>query len=168
VTATDKAVEVNPGFPRHLLPRVWQWILPHKSKLIGDYGPQSMEAFMQEWDFPTTLANAWTVQVDGEVGGIVHFSQPFNGVMEMHAYFPHYTFKSSIMQRGLEGAIQRAFAANADARKIEWRGFETCSTMVHVLRKVGGGKDARIENGALQDGRWCPIVQMGILREKVI
>lgn len=166
---TKIQIDVKCGFPRHLLPRVWSWIEPHKAKLLADADPHSLPEFMAAWDHPTILASAFELKVDGELGGVVRFTPPKRGVSEVIAFFPGYTFRQTVIQSGFVEALGKWFAANEECRKVEWRGMASQSgEFVGALRRAGGGKEAVIEHGALQDGRWVRTVQMGILREAVI
>ncbi len=167
-TGVEESIEVKCGFPRHLLPRVWSWIEPHRAKLFDDFGPQDITEFMAQWDYPAILAASWQVTIDGSVGGIVRLSECRRGVMQMQPYFPQRTFKPVVIATALEQTIQQAFAATPEARKIEWRGFEGGANLIGAIRRIGGSREALIQRGALQGGRWVPVVQMGVLREEVI
>jgi len=169
MTNPAQTVKVAAGFERHLLPRVWGWIEPHREKLMGDHDPQSVQEFMASWDHPNILANSFTVKVDGELGGVVRFSAVRRGIAEAVAFFPRYTFRQNVLQQGLAEALRSYFAANADLRKVEWRGMlDQSAQVVGALRPIGGRKEATVEHGALQGGRWVKVVQVGILREAVI
>jgi RimJ/RimL family protein N-acetyltransferase len=159
-------VEVKPGFPRHALPRVWQWIEPHRAKLLDDNGPENLRQFMAAWDQEWLLQMSLQVLCDGELAGFVHLTGKRASVLT--CYFPRESYRTKLVEEALRQAIREFAFGTLGALKVEWRGFRSQSTLVGVLRKLGGKKEAEILRAGLQGGQWVPMVQMGVLREEVI
>ena len=66
-------IELRKPFPFHEAPRVWAWSQEFRHMVQDDFGPQTLEAYIEDWRAQEALLNAFP-QFKARVHGIdVHF-----------------------------------------------------------------------------------------------
>ena len=68
-------VELASPFPLEALPRIWRWVESFRDQISDDFGPQTLDEFVEaaraRWDQQTT----WAIYGAGELGGLIAFER---------------------------------------------------------------------------------------------
>src|SRR4051812_28757179 len=89
-------------FPAYAWPSVWEWIRPFKERVSDDFGPQTLDDFVEFSVERARNAKTWAVFRDGEMGGLISIEHMTPVVVSSHV-----VFKRSFWGEGTVSAAMR-------------------------------------------------------------
>lgn len=155
-------VRIESPFPLYAVPRVWTWLERVRKHVADDFGPQTLEAFLAQWE--TSKAMTWGVWRDGELGGMVSFeaASPVLGVM-------HFVFKQSFWGKETTDAALREICAQIFATgiaKIAAFVFRDNRNVIGLVHRMGGKTEGVLRSHTQRNGRLVDMVAIGFLKEE--
>lgn len=160
-------IRLEEPFPEWAWPEVWLWTRDIRNRIMDDFGPQDVVAFV-EWAIQlqerARVWGVWRRTAEGEeLGGLVTF-EPANPVMGV----THVVFRKSFWGRdttveALRQAYSLVFASGI--LKISSVVFQDNHT-VRALARRGGAREEGIFLGhTLRGGKPTNMVALGIRKE---
>jgi RimJ/RimL family protein N-acetyltransferase len=124
-------IEVISPFPVESLPRVWAWTENFRARISDDFGPQTLEEFIDAMLMNEGQQKTWAVYADGELGGMITYQRltPWLGTA-------HCVFKPEFQGR-LPGSRLEPRIAAEPRRRIA---VDACTSAVREMFEQGIGK----------------------------
>lgn len=160
---TDERLRVESPFPEYALPRVWTWIQDFRWRVSDDFAPDSLEAFVAEWQARREKQRTWAVYRGPEIGGLVTF-EPWSPV----AGTSHCLFKRSFWgHRTTIPALQAVYAEifAGGCEKILSLAFKDNANILGLARAIGGQKEGVLRKQTRRRGELVDMIAIGLLKE---
>jgi RimJ/RimL family protein N-acetyltransferase len=132
------AVEVVEPFPRWAWPRIWTWMQEFRSRVCDDFGPQSLEEFLQLQATQEPMRRDFGVWRDGVLGGYVCVlrAHPKMPSAQMHIIFRKSFFGRETVVPVLRCACAKLFAEDG-VLTIRSEVFADNAAIREFVREVG-------------------------------
>ena len=165
---SEHQIDVVSPFPPEELPRVWLWLQEAGSSLLNDQGPQTMDAFVDEWLARRSVT--WGVYRDGDLGGWLCYEPLNEHHGNVHCVFRKAFWGTKTTHPAITQVIEQGFA----------HGIQTVGMLVpmanraiqDVIKRLGGVKEADIariytRQGEVitQGGEPLPMIQYRLYAE---
>jgi RimJ/RimL family protein N-acetyltransferase len=155
-------VEVREPFPEWAWPEVWAWIAALRHKLIDDFGPQTMDAWMEFVAENVPRQRTWGVWMGGELGGVITFDKGSPMAGAVHLYF-----KRSMWGKAPMPAMRRVLSIIFDTptTKILTSVFEDNHAARGMFRKLGFENEGLFRSQTVRGGKPVAMVAVGLTKE---
>lgn len=156
------SVRLESPFPLRAVPRIWAWIESFRERVLDDYAPQTLEAFVADWYAQTPFRSSWAVWEGDELGGAITWEawpQPGIGVAEA-------VFKPAFWPRAQE-ALGQAYAGlfAQGARKILIFPFRGNAAIIALYRALGARQEGILKAQTMRQGRPASLVILSVFKE---
>ncbi len=159
------AVEVSSPFPEYAIPRVWSWIAKFRHRVVDDYGPKTLDEFIDHWQREEASGRlSWAVYRDGELGGVV-FVTPLTPVLAMS----HVMFKKEFWGRATtEAAMSRVYEMvfSAGVQKIQSLVFQDNDSIISLAKAMGAVTEGVFHNHTLRNGKPTSMVALALFKKE--
>ena len=157
-------IRVETPFPLYALPRVWAWTQEFRWRVADDFGPQTLEAFVSDWEARVLKRQTWAVYRDDELGGLITCEpeSPVVGVVHLlfaKRFWGHATTLpalrlvfTEIFKSGLQKTYSPAFAEN--------------SQVMALLRQIGAKKEGVLRKHTRRGGKAVDMMIISVLAEE--
>ena len=142
-------IDVISPFPPEELPRVWLWLQEAGSSLLNDQGPQTMDAFVDDWLARRSVT--WGVWRDGDLGGWVAYEPVSEAIGSAHCVFRKAFWGAATTKPALEQVIADCHA-NGVKRIVMTVPVANGAIRQLIRDRLGAFKDADIYRTFLPNG----------------
>lgn len=159
----ESTIELVSPFPEERWPQVWSWLERFRGSVLDDFGPQTMDEFVEQRLTHEGPEYTWGVIQHGELGGIVTFS-PANPIMG----FAHTVFKKELWgQRTTLPALRMIAQEIFDLGflKIVMNPFENNHAILALLKALGAKQEGVFKAHTLKNGVPINVCQYRLMRE---
>lgn len=155
------SVEVRSPFPEHSIPRIWGWMQRFRSRVADDFGPGSLEEFV-DW-FLGADQRTWGVYRDGELGGVVVI-QPQNPIAVVsHCIFKREFWGRKTTRPALEQVYREVF--DSGVLRIGARIFADNQAIKALALEMGAKQEGTTRDATMRGGKPVDMIGLGLLRE---
>lgn len=146
-------------FPEHALPRVWKWIEAFRWRVADDFGPKTLDEFVQHVGRePLT----WGVFRGDELGGLVT-ARPLSPVTVESAYlFKREFWGSEATAEGLRTVYAELFAKGYE--RIFGLVFADNAQLLGLMKRMGFEREGRLRAHTRRNGKPVDLIVAGLLK----
>jgi len=156
-------VTIGP-FPLSAAPRVWLWMNDFRWRVADDFGPQTLEEFVEQCMLRSRTEQQWAVYRDGEICGFITF-EPVNPVSGQ----AHCLFRKDFWGRGTTETALRMVAReifSGGVKKISMTIFSDNKAIKALLLKLGARQEGLLRQQTVRGGKPVDMVVLGLLAEE--
>lgn len=156
-------ITVESPFPLHSLPRVWGWIQSFRNRVADDFGPQTLEAFVEKGIADAERVRTWAVYRDGELGGMVTFEKWTEILGTCHCLFKREMWGRKTTLPALEQILKEIFAEGI--LKISLCVFADNKAIIALVKDLGGVTEGHYRNHTRRNGELVDMVAIALFQE---
>jgi len=156
-------VRVESPFPVFALPRVWSWMEGFRDRVADDYGPKTLEEFVEDWR-SEVHRKTWGVWRGPELGGLIIWQPwPVGGIGETHAVFKKSFWGRATTRTAL--ALVYAELFGSGVRKVMGFPFERNHATLALARSIGFHREGTLRQQTLKNGQPVDVAVLGLLKD---
>lgn len=157
-------VIVSSPFPVFHLPRVWVWTQEFRSRVADDFGPQSLDELMAQYQARIAAGlQSWSVHRDGELGGIVTFEPTSPVCGAAHCIFKKSFWGHETTVEAMRQVFEQVFDSGIE--KILSLAFADNVQLLYAVRLLGFQKEGVLRKQTLRGGELVDMMALGCTRE---
>jgi RimJ/RimL family protein N-acetyltransferase len=164
MTPTLSAVRVETPFPDFAAVRVWAWMEAFRSRVADDFSPQTLDAFMAQWDDRASSEQRWAVYRNDELGGLVTLQPLSPCVLGSHCVFKRSFWGSDTTTEALHQVYSLAFEIPT-INKIFGVVFHDNAQIIGLCKSLGFTIEGRLRNHTMRGGQPVDMIALGLTRE---
>lgn len=154
-------------FPEYAWPEVWVWMESFRHRIVDDFGPQTLEAWVEFGLAMGARSRTWAVYRGEELGGLITFDRhsPVMGTsfaMFKRSFWGRATTDAAL--RAVYGGLFAEGAAPPRLQKIASVVFEDNHAMRDLSRRGGGKEEGLLREHAMRGGKPVNMVLIGMTR----
>lgn len=151
------------SFPEFAVPRIYAWMQRFWRSVADDFAPESLEAFMADWEARKPARTAWAVCRDGEIGGVIVVDQLSPVVANLHIVCKRSFWGKETTLEAMRQACSAAFADGT--LKLMCTVFPDNAHVIHLATQLGAEREGRLKNHTLRGGKPCDLLVFGLTKE---
>jgi len=159
----ERVITVETPFPEYAVPRVWTWIQEFRWRVSDDYGPKSLQEFMESWRMRAPAEHRWAVYRDGDLGGVVTCQQVSPVLTMSHCLFKKSFWGQATTIPALSQVFTQIFSAGIE--RIEAIVFRDNSEIIGLTRKLGFRTEGMLRARTRRNDKLVDMVMIGLLKE---
>jgi RimJ/RimL family protein N-acetyltransferase len=156
-------IEVISPFPQQSLPRVWQWIESFRNRVVDDYSPQTLDAFVRKSIEDQGTLQTWAVYRDGELGGMVSFEKWTEHLGTAHCLFKREMWGRKTTRPALEQILQQIFAGST--RKLCMNVFSDNQAIIALVKELGAVTEAHYSEHTKRNGKLVAMTGLALFKK---
>jgi RimJ/RimL family protein N-acetyltransferase len=166
-------------FPEYAWPEVWVWMEDFRRRIIDDFGPQTLEAWVEFGQGVAARARTWGVFRGEELGGLITFERqsPVMGIS--HAIFKQSFWGRATTVRAMREVYGKLFSEGTGDRGQEEAGdkiarptlqkiasvvFEDNHAMRDLARRGGAVEEGVFRGHTVREGKLVAMVAIGLTK----
>lgn len=141
------------------------WIQSFRTRVLDDYGPKSMEEFVEMWE--QAQGNRWTAAVmrDGELGGVITSAELSPRIRDVHFIFKREFWGRKTTVPALMQAGEVLFAIPG-VEKLKSLAFRDNVELIGIVTELGARREGVLEKETMRGGEPVDVVTMGLIKER--
>lgn len=160
----QSAVTICSPFPEFALPRVWIWTKEFRSRVADDYGPKTLEAFVDQYRARLHAGmKSWAVERGGELGGLVTFEPTSPMCGSAHCVFKKAFWGHETTVEAMRLAFAEVFSAGI--KKILSLAFADNVQLLYAVRLLGFEKEGVLRKQTQRGGELVDMMALGCTHE---
>lgn len=156
-------IEVRSPFPIESLPRVWGWIERFRNRVVDDFSPATLNAFVEKSIEDAKQMTTWAVYRDGELGGMVSFQQWTPVLGTCHCLFKREMWGRKTTLPALQQIATEIFATGIS--KISMCVFSDNKAIIALVKDLGGVTEGRYRNHTMRGGKLVDMTAIALFKE---
>lgn len=156
-------IEVVSPFPLESLPRVWMWIQSFKNRVADDYGPKTLDQFVEKSMSEIPSMITWAVYRDGELGGMVTFQRWSPVLGTCHCLFKKEMWGRKTTLPALQEIAQEIF--DSGVHKISMCVFSDNKAIIALLKDLGGVTEGHYRQHTVRGGKLVDMTLIALFEE---
>ncbi len=170
------SLEILEPFPERAWPRVWVWAQPFRRQVLDDFGPQTLEEYVEQQLEAEQSPNrrSYGISFEGELGGLVTIDLrvPNDPTGCSHILLKRSFFGPKIAEPGVREIYRRVFESGVKLIRSEV--FSDNNAIRSFAKRLGaveyglpGSKDkvAPIPNATMRNGELTGVVGLVLTQE---
>jgi len=157
-------VRVESPFPLVAVPRVWTWIEEFHDRIADDYGPKTLDEFVESWRRQERTRRTWGVWRGAELGGLIIWQAgPIPEAGETHALFKREFWGRATTRAA--AALVYAELFGEGVRKIMAFPFASNRAVIALALSLGFVREGMLREQTLKKGQPVDVAVLGLLRK---
>lgn len=156
-------IEVVSPFPMQSLPRVWRWIQSFRDRVVDDYSPQTLDAFVSKALADADRLKTWAVYRDGELGGMVSYERWTDVLGTCHCLFKREMWGRKTTLPALQQIAAEIFAGGTT--KIAMCVFSDNRAIKALIKDLGGVTEGHYKQHTMRGGRLVDMTALALFKE---
>ena len=158
------SIEIHEPFPEYAWPQVWDWTRDFAQRMEDDFGPKTLNDFVDHSMALAERSRTWGVWRGAELGGLMVL-EPLSPVVGL----AHLIFKRSFWGRNTtDGAVREACdSVFGDGKILKICGmvFEDNNAVRAMYRRIGFHEEGKLRGQTLRGGKPVTVVACGLTKE---
>lgn len=159
-------VRIETPFPEHAVPRIWIWTQEFRWRVADDFGPKTLEEFVEKWRERERVQQNWAVYRGEELGGVITVCPMSPVVVTVHCVFKKSFWGSETTLRALRLLYTEVF--KGDCTKVLSFAFRDNSQLLGLARRLGAKKEGVLRKQTRRNGKPTDMIAIGLLKEDFI
>jgi RimJ/RimL family protein N-acetyltransferase len=156
-------IHVISPFPTHSLPRVWGWIETFRNRVVDDFSPQTLDAFVAKSMADAESMTTWAVYRDGELGGMISFQRWTPVLGTCHCLFKREMWGRKTTLPALQQIASEIFATGI--AKICLCVFSDNKAIIALVKELGAVTEGHYRNHTLRNGQLVDMTAIALFKE---
>lgn len=156
-------IRTESPFPEYAWPRVWSWIETFRHRVADDFGPKTLEEFVEQ-RMAATHEKTWAVYRDGELGGIVSFQALTPWLGTAHCLFKKNLWGFETTIPALRAVAEEIFATGI--WKLTVMPFRDNLQIKGVLKRLGAECEGTLREHTVREGKPVDVLLYGLTRKR--
>jgi RimJ/RimL family protein N-acetyltransferase len=142
---------------------VWAWIQTFRDRVADDFGPQTLDEFVEHSLAEFQRVKTWAIYRDGELGGLVSFER-WNPVLgTFHCLFKRELWGHQTTVPALRQVIGEMF--DSGISKLALCMFADNRPIIALLRRLGAVPEGHYSRHTMRGGQLVDMVPFALFKE---
>ena len=158
-------VAIEEPFPLHAVPRVWAWTQQFRDRVADDFGPQTLDEFVQQWERDAVAGRrTWIVLRDGEMGGVITSRKISPMVADAHCIFKREFWGQGTTAEALRLVFEQVFLSGVE--KISAMTFADNHALLGLVKRLGFEREGLLRSQTKRNGVAADVVIVGVTKDR--
>lgn len=157
-------IEVVSPFPMQSLPRVWGWIQSFRNRVVDDFSPKTLDAFVEKSLADAAALTTWAVYRDGELGGMVSFERWTPVLGTCHCLFKREMWGRKTTLPALRQIAGEIFGTGVS--KISMCVFSDNKAIIALVKDLGAVTEGHYRKHTLRGGQLVDMTAIALFKDE--